>query len=212
MKMNLTILALVVFCGSAAGQRSEIETGRGYYTEGEFKKAAAHIQLALKTDPNNAESYYWLGMSYQRLADIALPFGGRYNAKARECLTRAVELAPGRPDYRGELFEFLLDPGASSRSAIRQAAGILQTTPESDPDYSYMRGRFESESKANSSADARLGRLFFAVPQAAYRVAKWPAAALSNRREAQPATVAQHDRELTAIKLRAAHGESAGRP
>jgi tetratricopeptide (TPR) repeat protein len=200
MKMNLTILTLLaVFSGPAAGQRSEIETGRTFYTEGQFKKAAVHFQLAIGADPNNAESYYWMGMSCQRLADIALPFGGRYNAKARIFLTRAVELAPDRPDYRGELFEFLLDPAASSRSALRQAAGILQTTPESDPDYSYMRGRFESESKANLSAEARLGRLFLAVPRAAYRIAELPAAAASNRREARPATVAQHNRPPAAL-------------
>ncbi len=75
MKINLTLLTLLAaFSGPAAGQRSEIATGRTHYTEGEFKKAAAYFQLALKTDPNSAESYYWMGMSYQRLADIALPF------------------------------------------------------------------------------------------------------------------------------------------
>jgi hypothetical protein len=109
-----------------------------------------------------------------------------------------VELAPTRPDYRGELFELLLDRAASSRSALRQAAGILQTASESDPDYSYMRGRFESESKANSSAEARLGRLFLAVPQAAYRIAELPAAALWKRRGAQ-----------TALKLGGADRQSA---
>ncbi len=159
MRVNLTILTLLgAFCGPAAGQRSEIEAGRTYYMAGEFKKAATHFQLALKTDPNTAEPYYWMGMSYQRLADIALPFGGRYNARARVYLTKAVQLAPTRSDYRGELFEFLLDPSAPSRSALRQAAGILQTTSEFDPEYSYMRERFDSESKANSSAEALLGR------------------------------------------------------
>jgi len=201
MRVNLTILTLLAaFCGPAAGQRSEMEAGRGYYTEGEFKKAAVHFQLALKTDPNTAEPYYWMGMSYQRLADIALPFGGRYNARARICLTKAVQLAPTRSDYRGELFEFLLDPSAPSRSALRQAAGILQTTSEFDPEYSYMRERFDSESKANSSAEALLGRLFLSVPQAAYRIAVRPAATLLTRREAQPATVAQRDRAPAVLK------------
>ena len=173
MKMNLTILMLfTAFNAPAAAQRSEIETGRAYYTEGEFKKAAVHFQLALQTGPDAAESYHWLGLAYERLADIALPFGGRYNAKARSCLTMAVDLAPSHPEYRRELFEFLLDPSAWSRSAARQAAYILRTTPESDPDYPDMRRRFETESKANTAAEARLGRLFLAVPQAAYRVAK----------------------------------------
>jgi tetratricopeptide (TPR) repeat protein len=189
MKVNLVIPALLLFSGLAAGQRSVIETGRTYYTAGEFKKAAAHFQLALKAVPDNAESYYWMGMSYQRLADIALPFGGRYSAKARLCLTKAVALAPARLDYRDELYEFLLDPAGSSRSALRQAEGILQSTSEADPAYAHMRERFESERKANSSAEARLGRLFLTVPQVAYRIAELPAAAISNQRVARPATV-----------------------
>jgi tetratricopeptide (TPR) repeat protein len=191
MKLTLAIPALLtLFTSLAAGQRVEIETGRTYYTAGEFKRAAAHFQLALKSVPDSAESYYWLGMSYQRLADIALPFGGRYSAKARVCLTKAVELAPARLDYRDELFEFLLDPAGSSRSALRQAAAMIQTTSEADPGYAHMRERFESESKVNSSAEARLGRLFLAVPQAAYRIGELPAAALLKVREAQPARVA----------------------
>src|SRR5580698_5533461 len=117
MRMTLTILTLLAaFSGTAAAQRSEIEIGRAYYTDGEFKRAAGHFQLAIETGLNSAESFYWLGMSYQRLADIAQPFGGRYNAKARVCLTRAVELAPNRSDYRRELFDFLLDPAGGSRS------------------------------------------------------------------------------------------------
>lgn len=192
MKINGTMLTLLaVFSGPLAAQRPEIETGRAYYMHGEFKKAAAQFQLALKTHPENAESYYWMGMSYQRLADIALPFGGGYNGKARVCLTKAMELAPDRPDYRRELFEFLLDPAGGSRAALRQAAAILEMTPESDLDYDEMRLRLQSESKANSSAEARLGRVFLALPQAAYRVMELPAAVLSRGLEAEPARVAQ---------------------
>jgi hypothetical protein len=59
---------------------------------------------------------------------------------------------------------------ASSRTALRQAAGVLPTVSESDPDYSDMRRRIESENRANFSAEARLGRLFLAVPRAVFRV------------------------------------------
>jgi tetratricopeptide (TPR) repeat protein len=193
MKINwATLTLLAVIGGPLAAQRSEIETGRAYYMHGEFKKAAAQFQLALKTYPENAESYYWMGMSYQRLADIALPFGGGYNGKARLCLTKAMELEPNRSDYRRELFEFLLDPAGGSRSAARQAAAILEMTPESDPDYSEMRRRLQSESKANASAEAKLARVFLALPQAAYRVVELPAAVVSRgREEAQSEKVAQ---------------------
>src|SRR6266567_7895073 len=125
MKLYLSILILLAVLGSeAAGQKSEFATGRKYYVDGEFKKAVAHFQLALKVNPDDAESYYWMGMSYQVLADIAFPFAGRYTSKASVYLTRATELAPGRLDYRRELFDFLLNSAGSSRAAARQAADL----------------------------------------------------------------------------------------
>jgi tetratricopeptide (TPR) repeat protein len=173
MRVSLTTLILAaVSAAQSAAQPSEMEAGRACYTAGEFKKAASHFQLAVNAHPSDAEPYYWLGMSYQRMADIAFPFGGAGRQRARICLTRAVELAPGRADYRTELFEFLLDPTAWSRRAFRQAAQILQATPESDPAYADMLRRLQAESKANASASARLGRLVLLVPQTACLIAK----------------------------------------
>jgi len=182
MKLYLSILILLAVLGSeAAGQGSEFATGRAYYTEGEFKKAVAHFQLALKANPNDAESYYWMGMSYRVLADIAFPFTGKYTSKASICLTRATELAPGRLDYRRELFDFLVDSFGSSRAAGRQAAELLRSVPEPDPDYNYLHRRFELGRKENASVDALLGRLFLAIPQATYRLAELPVSVLSSR-------------------------------
>src|SRR5580692_1092419 len=173
--MRLKLLFLILLTGllaDAAAQRTEFAAGRACYANGEFKQAVAHFQLALKVNPSDADSYYWIGMSYQVLADIAFPFGGKSASKARVSLTKATELAPGRLDYRKELFDFLLDPAGSSNAARRQAAGILRTVAPDDPDYESMHRQFERESKANASADARLGRLFLAVPQAAYRMSE----------------------------------------
>ena len=192
MKLHLSVLILLAALGGeAAGQGSEFATGRAYYTEGEFRKAAAHFQLALKVNPNDAESYYWMGRSYQVLADIASPFGYKYNSKARINLTKAMELAPRRSDYRRELFDFLVDSGGSSRGALRQAADLMRTVPEPDPDYNYMHRRFELERRVNASADTRLGRLFLAIPRATYCLAELPASALSSRSAGSSRTPAQ---------------------
>jgi tetratricopeptide (TPR) repeat protein len=150
--------------------------------EGEFKKAVAHFQLALQANPNDAESYYWMGMSYEVLAEIAFPFAGKYNSKARICLTKAMELAPTRSDYRRELFDFLVD--SASRAAMRQAADLMRLVPEPDPDYNYMHRRFELGRRANASVDAQLGGLFLAIPRVTYRLAELPASALSSWRAA----------------------------
>jgi Tfp pilus assembly protein PilF len=152
--------------------RSDYAAGRAYYAQGEFKKAAARFELAVAADPNDADSYFWMGMAYQVLADVSGPVAGKYRSKARFCLTKAVALAPARSDYRRELFNFLLD--ASGRSASRQAAGILQSVSESDPDYLWMRARFERETRANSAMQARAGRWILAGPETAWRIADAP--------------------------------------
>src|SRR5579862_884576 len=185
MKLTLLIPLLVTsFVARAAGPVTEFAAGRADYVEGKFRKAADHFQLALLANPEDAETCYWTGMLYQKLADIAMPFGRKNNARAREYLTKAMKLAPDRPEYREALFDFLLDSADSSRTALPAAAAILLSISETDPGYDDMRRRFESERKLNSSAGARLSRLFLAVPRGAYEFAALPASALSSRRDA----------------------------
>jgi tetratricopeptide (TPR) repeat protein len=184
--MKLKCLFLILLIGliaEAAGPPSEFAAARACYAQGQFKQAVAHFQLALQANPADADSYYWMGMSYQTLADIAFPFTGKYASRARIYLTKATELAPGRLEYRKELFDFLLDSAGSSRSARRQAAGILQSVLPNDPEYESMRLQFEQESKANASTDARLGRALLAVPRAVYRIADLARPASSTRPE-----------------------------
>jgi tetratricopeptide (TPR) repeat protein len=173
MTRTVKLLFLMLLTGLSAESASplpEFATGRACYGDGEFKKALMHFQLALRADPSDADSYYWIGRSYQRLADIAFPYTARYTSRARAYLTRATELAPGRLDYRRELFNLLLDSASSSRGALRQAADILQTASPNDPDYESMRWQYEQQSKDNASAGARLGRIFLALPEAASRI------------------------------------------
>lgn len=170
--MKLRLLLLVLFAGlvsEAAEQQSEYMAGRASYAAGEFKTAARHFQRAVDADPYDAESSYRAGMTYQVLADIATPFGARYNAKARRCLTHAVQLAPDRQDYRRSLFDFLLGSGNPSRSALRQANAILATAPNED--IGQMRRLLADERKVNSGAEARVGRVFLAAPRVAARIA-----------------------------------------
>ena len=134
MKLNLLmIVVLAGLAGHAAAWSSELAAGRAYYGAGEFRKTPVHFQLGLKASAGDAEACYWTGLSCQRLAEVSTPFSGRYNSRAR-LLTKAVKLAPDRPDYRLALFDFLLDPADSSRTALRQAARVLETISESDPD------------------------------------------------------------------------------
>jgi Flp pilus assembly protein TadD len=150
--LAILLLALV---GPAFAQQSELTAGKVHYQSGEFKKAAAHFQLAFVADPRNPEPHYWLGRTYETLADIATPFGRKYRSLARTHLTAAAELAPAHPEYRRELFEFLLDSGDQ-----RRARDLLLSSAESDPDYDSMLSRFQQTRRLNASFNGRLTSLF----------------------------------------------------
>jgi tetratricopeptide (TPR) repeat protein len=167
-------VVLPALAAQAADLRSQLAIGRLHYQNGDFKKAAEHFELALKMDGNNAEIQYWAGMSYQRLGDIATPFGGKYNAKALACLTKAVDLAPLHADYRGELFDFLLDSAWSSPRRLRLAAAMLRNTSELDPEYDTMLHRFQLEARTSSSLGARFTRVTLAGPRVVDRIAELP--------------------------------------
>jgi hypothetical protein len=166
MKPILLILVSLTTSGAwAASAGFELAVGRAYYTDGEFRKAANYFSRM----PDNPEACYWAGLSYERLADLATPFGGRKLSKARMYLARAARLAPGSKEYRQALFDVLLDS-----SALREAAALVRTIPESDAEYPEMRRRLEAERQWNSSPEARLSRAFLAGPRTLWRVAAFP--------------------------------------
>ena len=144
----LFLLALPIFA-----QQSEFAAGHASFQAGEFKAAVAHFQRALQDNPNDGASAFWLGRSYETLADIST-FGRGHRARARAYLTKAVELAPNRPEYRRELFNFLLDG-----DNLRQAQVVLAAA-ESDPEYDAMLNRFREARRRNSSVDGRVTKAF----------------------------------------------------
>jgi hypothetical protein len=167
-------------CSHAAEQNGQVATGRDYYAKADFKKAAARFQLLCNND-DDAEACYWTGLSYERLADVRMPFGCKTDFKAHQYLSKATKLAPQRREYRDALFNFLLSTSDCSRTALREAAGILSTIPESDPEYRQMSRRLEDEKLFRASAGAQLGRLFLMIPRATYSMAALPVNVVSDR-------------------------------
>jgi len=176
--MKLTVSILIAFAGlhaQTASRSREFATGRDYYAATDFKKAAAYFQVRCESD-GDAEACYWTGLSYERQADVSFPFGCRIDTKAHRYFANAMDLAPGRTLYRDAFFDFLLSTADCSRTALREAAGILSAVPESDPDYDHMRRRLVQESRFHGSADARLANLFLLIPRATYGLAVLPGA------------------------------------
>jgi tetratricopeptide (TPR) repeat protein len=158
MKLHLASILLLMFASAAvsAESRNARNAGHSDYSAGEFKKAASHFQRALKADPNDAESCFWLGKSYEMLADIRGPLlGARASFKARLYLTRALQLAPRDEEYRRELFQVLITADHSP-GALHRAESIIQMMPESDPDYPFVLMRLHREHEARSSLEDRV--------------------------------------------------------
>ena len=161
--------------------RSDFDAGRRCYDAADFKKAALHFTRAAVADPSNAEAHFWLGKSYENLADIGGPILGlSASLKARAHLGKALQLAPANLEYRREYFSFLTVSDQSPK-ALSDAESIIQNTPRSNPDYPFMSPRLDEERRARSSAEGRIEAAFSALPQSL--VTQPPAATPHDRRE-----------------------------
>jgi len=171
MRVMLVILMLVSAAAiPAADLRSDLAAGQACYLQGDFKRAVSQFRRALRVDGYDAELNYWLGRAYEGRGDVATPFGRGYHSKALVYLRRAVALAPARGDYRGELFDFLIDSAEVSPVRLRLAADLVTKTPESDPEYPLMRRRLEQAVRMASAPNARLDRLMFVLPRTVFGV------------------------------------------
>lgn len=167
MKLHFALLAAVTMLNVEAVEQNRNDAkARGYYRSAEFSKAAAGFGALCKSN-DDADACYWAGLSYEKLADTATPFGCNANAKAHNYYLRTLKLSPADPVYRDAFFSFLLNTADCSRTALKEAAGILSTTPASDSERASMIGRLETARRLNGSADERLARFFLILPRAA---------------------------------------------
>jgi tetratricopeptide (TPR) repeat protein len=174
MKLHVAFTLVLIFASGASSAESwrDRDAGHRDYDAAEFKKAASHFQQALKADPNDVDSCFWLGKSYEMLADLSGPLlGTRTSFKARLYLTEAFQLAPNNDDYRHELFEFLI-VSDHSPGALHLAETIIQVTPKSDPDYPFMQLQWQKECRVRSSAEYRVERAFGFLPQKLARISQ----------------------------------------
>jgi tetratricopeptide (TPR) repeat protein len=173
-KLASMLVLMFAWLGQGAESNNEVSAGHNSYNAGNYKKAAAHFEKAVKTNPNDAAAYLWLGKSYALNGDLSGPLlGNRVLSKARASFAKAVELAPENHDYRREYFNFLLWTD-ESKTALAQAERVLRTVPESDPDYVSMRWELLEGRNERKSAENRVAGIFLAVPKAAVRAVDQP--------------------------------------
>ncbi len=168
--IGLLFLSAASFVARGAGSQNQLAAGHHYYDSGEYKKAVAHFEKAVKADPREADAHFWLGKTYEVMGDLSAPlFGNHSLSKAHASLAMAVRLAPGDREYRREFFDFLLWT-YESRTALDQAEGLLRGIPESDPDYRSMRFELQQERDFRKSAENILSGVFLFGPRKVLQV------------------------------------------
>jgi tetratricopeptide (TPR) repeat protein len=101
--------------------------GESLFYACEFKAAARAFERDLVREPGSARLHFWLGKSYERLADVSSPLSARKNArKAQAHLEAAVKLDPGDRELLMELFDFYVDSPEWFGGGLDRAAYLLE--------------------------------------------------------------------------------------
>jgi hypothetical protein len=101
--------------------------GESLFKACEFKAAAREFERALVREPGSARLHFWVGKSYERLADVSSPLSARKNArKAQTHLEAAVQLDPGDREMLMELFDFYIEYAEWFGGGLDRAALLLE--------------------------------------------------------------------------------------
>jgi len=117
------ILLVISYAAPAASLQKD---GEALFRECEFKAAARAIEHALATGPETAQLHFWLGKSYERMAEVASPFFARRNArKAQSHLEAAAQRDPGNREFLKELFDFYVDSPEWFDGGLARARALI---------------------------------------------------------------------------------------
>jgi tetratricopeptide (TPR) repeat protein len=97
----VAILALSAFLCSACSKSAEhyLQKGNEFYAAGKHSEASLNYRRAIQQNPSMAEAYYRLGLTELKMQNARGAF---------EAFGRAVQLSPGREDFKVALGELYL--------------------------------------------------------------------------------------------------------
>src|SRR5277367_3496121 len=123
--------------GRASGQSRAAAyylMGRDRFMLGDYKQAAEAFQRGLAIEPANAQCALWLGRSWGRRAETAMPLlGPKYAAKARGYLEMAVALDPRNEEALNDLFDYYLEAPGFLGGGFDKADQIAKRMGERNP-------------------------------------------------------------------------------
>lgn len=133
--------------------------GEALFQQCEFKAAARVFEHALASEPENARLHFWLGKSYERMAEIASPLFARRDARrAQFHLEAAVRRDPANREFLRELFEFYVDSPEWFNGGLARARQILDRLGPDDEDRETLNMMLAQSQKEYSGLDWVLGK------------------------------------------------------
>jgi clan AA aspartic protease (TIGR02281 family) len=94
---------LIIASPLFAEERKEVESlkqGINYFSAGNYKKAIKVFEQAARVNPDSAEAYKWLGMSYLKLGDNEIMTDPEMLDKAMKAFDKALSLNPNFAEAR----------------------------------------------------------------------------------------------------------------
>ena len=101
--------------------------GRDAFLACEFRQATRSFERAVAAEPDSADLHFWLGKSYERLAEVSTPLTAAKNArKARRHLEFSAAREPHNPEYLRELFDFYVDSPEWFHGGLGRADAVAE--------------------------------------------------------------------------------------
>jgi tetratricopeptide (TPR) repeat protein len=159
-------ILLAISCVASAASLQK--NGEALFQQCEFKAAARAFEHALASEPESAQLHFWLGKSYERMADVASPFFARRNArKAQFHLEAAVRRDPGNREFLKEIFDFYVDSPEWFDGGLVRAHQILERLGQDDTETETLNMMVAQSRKEYSGREWVLGKGILRISGAA---------------------------------------------
>ncbi|MGO9257719.1 MAG: tetratricopeptide repeat protein [Bryobacteraceae bacterium] len=142
-------------------------TGRNYYMQGDYKKAAEALETALTHDPRNSMAALWLARAYGRRAETSSPFTApTYASRARQNFERAALLDPHNLEALSDLFEYYLDaPGFLGGGMDKAEASVARIAAVDAAEAQWAQAKLAEKRKQFRAVEEHLRRAIELAPR-----------------------------------------------
>ncbi len=164
-------LTLLRSSGQSSAQVDYL-AGKDHFMLGDYKKAAESFERAFALEPANSEYALWLGRSYGRRAETAMPLlAPKYAAKARGYFEKAVALDPRNDDALNDLFDYYLEAPGFLGGGYDKAEQVAKRIGALNPAQGLLaQAKLADRRKQFDTAEEKLRRAVQLAPRQVERV------------------------------------------